>query len=270
MLRKIFILSLALLSTMAASAVQIKRSPAFKSGETLECVFYFNWKFIWVRAGAAKLIVRDTIYNGKEAQYMSLLSSTNARADAFLLMRDTLTTIFTRDDITPLYYRKSTVQNDRRYLNEVWYNYLPGNKVNIVQNYDRSGRTPVRISGIYDRGVYDMMSLVAYARTIDFSAFKRGQRINYPVATGRRVENQCLIYRGKKRIEASDGNEYDCIEVSLVARNDKNKEKTIINFYVTDDKNHLPILLDLALNFGSAKAKLSKRSGLLYPLKIAK
>ena len=270
MLRRFFVVTVFVLVAVAASAVAIKRSPAFRAGETLECVFYFNWKFIWVKAGGAKLIVRDTIYNGQPAQYMSLLSSTNEAADAFFPMRDTLTTIFTKDDITPLYYRKVTVQGSRRYLNQVWYNYLPGNKVRVEQLYDRTDRDPVRLVETHDRGVYDMMSLLAYARTIDFSGFKRGQRINYPVATGRRVENQCLIYRGKKRIEASDGREYDCIEVSLVARTDKNKEKTIITFYVTDDKNHLPILLDLALNFGSAKAKLSKHAGLLYPLSPVK
>jgi hypothetical protein len=54
--------------------------------------------------------------------------------------------------------------------------------------------------------------------------------------------------------------------VSLVEERN-GKEREIINFYVTNDDNHLPILLDLALNFGSAKARLSKKSGLLYPLK---
>ena len=37
----------------------------------------------------------------------------------------------------------------------------------------------------------------------------------------------------------------------------KGKEKEVITFYITDDKNHLPVRLDLYLNFGSAKAFLS-------------
>ena len=67
----------------------IKNVPAFKAGETLKCNLYFNWKFVWVRAGDASLIIRDTLFNGQKAMAMSLLSSTNSRADKFFKMRDT-------------------------------------------------------------------------------------------------------------------------------------------------------------------------------------
>ncbi len=267
---KKYLFLLLILPVCAISFAQAKRTPAFKSGETLECVFYFNWKFIWVRAGGAKLIIRDTIYNNREAQYMSLLSSTNEKADAFFPMRDTLTAIFTKGDITPLYYRKVSVQGNRSYLNEVWYNYVQGNKVELLQHYKRSGRESVYVKETRERGVYDMMSVLAYARTLDFSGYKPGQRIYFPIATGRKVEQQSLIYRGKKTMEDTNGRKYDCMEISLVKRDDKNKEKAIIDFYVTDDKNHMPVLLDLALNFGSAKARLSSHKGLLYPLVLSK
>ena len=39
-----------------------------------------------------------------------------------------------------------------------------------------------------------------------------------------------------------------------------------MNFHVTDDGNHLPILLDLALNFGSAKSRIYQMDGVLYPV----
>lgn len=266
MLRKLFVLSFVVVAVLSASAVEIKRKPAYKSGETLECVFYFNWKFIWVKAGGASLIIRDTVYNNQKAQYMSLLSSTNEKADAFLKMRDTLTTIFTPDDVRPLYYRKASVQGKHTYLNEVWYSYLPDGKTALKQHYEREGRTPVTRMDTLDTEVYDMMSMLAYARTFDFSSFKPGQRISYPIATGRRVEEQRLVYRGKEQVKANDNLVYDCIVISLVALDEKGKEKTLINFYITDDDNHLPILLDLTLNFGTAKARLSKRTGLLYPV----
>lgn len=261
-------LLLALL-VMPAMAVDIKTKakPAYKSGETLECVFYFNWKFVWVKAGGARLIIRDTIYNNQKAQYMSLLSSTNERADAFFKMRDTLTTIYLQGkEVRPLYYRKSSEQGRRKYLNEVSYDYLPSGKVAVSQHYARTERTPVHRIDTCDSGVFDMMSMLAYARNFDFSTIKPGQRLSFPIATGRRVEEQRLIYRGKTKVKANDGFTYKCLEISLVELDDKGKEKTVVNFFVTDDENHLPILLDLALNFGTAKARLSKKSGLMYPL----
>lgn len=266
MARRILILLSLIIFALSVGAAETKRKPAYKSGETLECVFYFNWKFIWVRAGGAKLIIRDTIYNNRKAQYMSLLSSTNENADAFLKMRDTLTTIFTPDDVRPLYYKKSTIQGRHKYLNEVKYDYLPNGKVDISQRYVKDGKLRVSRNDICSTPVYDMMSMLAYARTLDFSKFEKGQHISYPIATGKRIENQRLIYRGTKPVKANDGLTYDCLEISLVQIDEKNREETIINFFVTNDDNHLPILLDLALNFGTAKARLSRRSGLLYPL----
>ena len=267
MKNRLFLLLVVVLLAVPAAAIKIKAKPSYKAGETLECVFYFNWKFVWVKAGGAKLIIRDTIYNGQKAQYMSLLSSTNEKADAFFRMRDTLTTIYLPgEEVRPLYYRKFSEQGKRKYLNEVHYNYLPSGKVAVSQHYARTDRTPVYRTDTCDAGVFDMMSMLAYARNFDFSSIKPGLRISYPIATGRRVEEQRLIYRGKEKVKANDGLTYNCLKISLVELDDKNKEKTIVNFFVTDDENHLPILLDLALNFGTAKARLSKKTGLMYPL----
>lgn len=265
--RLLLLLFLASFIVAPAIAVDIKTKPAYKSGETLECVFYFNWKFVWVRAGGAKLIIRDTVYNGKQAQYMSLLSSTNEKADAFFKMRDTLTTIYIPGrEVRPLYYRKSSEQGRRKYLNEVNYNYLPSGRVAVSQHYARTEREPVFRTDTCDAGVFDMMSMLAYARNFDYSSMKPGQRLSYPIATGRRVEEQRLIYRGKRKVKANDGLSYNCLEISLVELDEKGKERAIVNFFVTDDENHLPILLDLSLNFGTAKARLSKKSGLMYPV----
>lgn len=259
-----------MLLCLPLSAQRIKQTPAFRSGETLKCNFYFNWKFIWVKAGGASLIIRDTIFNGQKAQYMSLLSSTNSTADAFFRMRDTLTTIFT-PDLRPLYYRKASAEGKRYYLNQVWYSYPKdeNGKVKVSQYFRRDQEPPQYKEEFVDGQVYDMMSLLAYARTLDFASLKKGERLTFPVATGKRIEPQHLIYRGKKRTKSDDGNDYDCIIVSLVTEKD-GKEREIVNFHVTDDDNHLPILLDLALNFGSAKARISHKSGLLYPLKPAR
>lgn len=248
-----------------AGAQNLKQAPAFRSGETLRCNFYFNWKFVWVDAGGASLVIRDTVYNGQKAQYMKMLSSTNRRADMFFRMRDTLLTIFT-PDLRPLYYRKASAEGKHFYLNQVWYDYSDSTKLKVSQYFRRNKETPKYKEEYVTGEVYDMMSLLAYARTLDFSTLKKGQRITYSVATGKRIEPQHLIYRGKERVEGDDGKEYNCLVVSLVTQKD-GKEREIINFYITDDANHLPILLDLVLNFGSAKAKLSKKSGILYPLK---
>ena len=48
---------------------------------------------------------------------------------------------------------------------------------------------------------------------------------------------------------------------SFYERDKKKKKKELIRFYVTDDKNHLPVRLDMNLSFGTAKAYLRSYQG---------
>ena len=261
---KTIFLFLFVFSAVSLSAQNLKQAPAFKAGETLKCNFYFNWNFIWVKVGDAKLTITDTLYNGQKAKCMKLLSTTNKRADSFFRMRDTLMTVFT-DDCKPLYFRKASVEGKKYRLNQVWYRYLDDSKVNVSQYYRYNDEEPKYKEEVLDGPIYDMMSLLAYARTLDFTSLKPGTRLTFPVASGKRIEQQHLVYRGKKRTKSDEGKEYDCFRVSLITEED-GEEEEIVNFHVTDDGNHLPILLDLVLNFGSAKALLYHMSGVMHPV----
>jgi hypothetical protein len=53
---------------------------------------------------------------------------------------------------------------------------------------------------------------------------KWGQRIQFPMTTGRKVEEQPFIFRGKKRFTAENVNTYRCLVFSLVEYK-KGKEK---------------------------------------------
>ena len=86
------------------------------------------------------------------------------------------------------------------------------------------------------------------------------------MATGRAVEKQTLIFRRKENYTAENGVTYRCLVFSLVEYDAKGKEKEVITFYITDDRNHLPVRLDMYLNFGSAKAFLTDIKGNKYPL----
>lgn len=57
---------------------------------------------------------------------------------------------------------------------------------------------------------------------------------------------------------------YRCLVFSFVEYED-GKEKEVVTFYITDDKNHLPVRLDMYLRFGSAKAFLTEAKGVRNP-----
>ncbi len=74
-----------------------------------------------------------------------------------------------------------------------------------------------------------------------------------------------MRYGGKIKIKADNGVKYRCLKLSYLEKED-NKYKRIADFYVSDDKNHIPVRLDMFLKFGSAKAFLVSMKGLRNPV----
>lgn len=247
----------------AANAQCAIKNQAIQAGEELVYNLKFNWKFVWVDAGTAKLNMETVTYKNKSCFKSTLLSVSNKRVDFFFKMRDTITTVTTQH-IEPLYYRKGAEEGKRYTVDEAWFNYKK-NKVVVDQKRKYRDGEIVTTQTEHDECAYDMLSILMKARSFSADSYKIGDKINFLMATGKKVEEQTLIYRGKEVVTAEHGIKYRCLVFSLVEYPD-GKEKEVITFFVTDDKNHLPIRLDLYLNFGSAKAFLSSVKGNRYEL----
>lgn len=240
------------------------KNDAFQTGEHVMYDLYFNWKFVWVKAGLASLTTNATTYHSEPAYRINLLALGSKRADFFFKMRDTLTCII-GEKLEPRYFRKGAEEGKRYTVDEAWFSYRDGL---CFVNQKRTHKN----GSIYEseesdsRCIYDMLSILAQARSYDPSDYKVGEKIKFPMATGRKVEEQTLIYRGQENVKAENGVTYRCLIFSLVEYDKKGKEKEVITFYITDDLNHLPVRLDLYLNFGSAKAFLNSVTGNRHPL----
>lgn len=263
MKKTILILLCTWFTILAADAQCAVKNEAIQAGEQLTYDLKFNWKFIWVDAGQAKMDMQAITYKGNPCFRSSLISVSNKQVDFFFKMRDTLTCI-TSNRLEPIYFRKGAEEGSRYTVDEVWFSYKDG-KCIADQRRMRKDREPVKSRDVSEQCIFDMLSILMQARSFDPGQYEVGQKILFPMATGTKVEEQTLIYRGKKNFKAENGTRYRCLVFSLVEYK-KGKEKEVITFYVTDDKNHLPVRLDLYLNFGSAKAFLREIKGNRHPL----
>lgn len=257
------ILLLTIMSATYALAQCGAYNDAIKPGEKLSYELKFNWKFIWINAGWANMSVDTVEYDGRSCLKTDLESYTNKRIDMFFRMRDTLVSVVS-EDLVPLYFRKGAAEGKRYSVDDIKFSYRNGKC--IVDQFMQTGDKTVKK---YDESpvcVYDMLSILLQARSYDASDYKPGDKILFSMATGKAIEKQTLIYRGKKNCKAENGVTYRCLVFSLVEYTKENQEKEVITFFVTDDRNHLPIRLDMYLNFGSAKAFLTKMEGNKYPI----
>ena len=236
---------------------------AIKPGEELTYELKFNWKFIWINAGWAKMTVDTVDYNGRTCLQTDLESYTNKRIDMFFRMRDTLTCI-TSEDLVPFYFRKGAAEGKRYSVDDVKFSYRNGKCIVDQYRTVNSGKKRENYQEL-PVCVYDMLSILLQARSYNADDYEPGDKILFSMATGVAVEKQTLIYRRKDVYEAENGMKFRCLVFSLVEYV-KGEEKEVITFYITDDRNHLPVRLDMYLNFGSAKAFLTNIKGNRHPL----
>lgn len=233
---------------------------AFKSGEFLSYDLYFNWKFVWVKVGTASMSTVQSSFKGQKAFRSSLITRGNNKLDNVFIMRDTLL-CYTNDQLSPLYFRKGALEGKRYYVDELWYTY-PNNNCHLrMHRIDADGEQHWK-DAEYKSCIYDMMSIFLRARNFDASSLKEGENIPMPISDARHLSNSWLKYTGKTTLKMKNGSaKYRCLVFSFIEReNGQNHE--LIRFYITDDKNHLPVRLDMFLSFGSAKAYLTGYKGL--------
>ncbi len=254
-----FILFSLLFSPVGAQSQCGIENTAFKSGERLTYNLYFNWKFVWFKVGIATMNTDFTTFEGKQAWRSSLVTGGNKRLDKFFVMRDTLLS-YCNTDLSPLYFRKGSFEGKRYYVDEIWYSYPRGN-CHLKKHAITSSGEHLWGENTYKQCIYDMMSIFLRARNFDAKGMKEGDIIQLPISDATHLNNAWLQFRGRETFKVEDTKEkFRCLVFSFFERED-GKNHELIRFFVTDDKNHIPVRLDMFLSFGSAKAYLKNYKG---------
>lgn len=254
-----FILFSLLFSPVGAQSQCGIENTAFKSGERLTYNLYFNWKFVWFKVGVATMNTDFTTFEGKQAWRSSLVTGGNKRLDKFFVMRDTLLS-YCNTDLSPLYFRKGSFEGKRYYVDEIWYSYPRGN-CHLKKHAITSSGEHLWGENTYKQCIYDMMSIFLRARNFDAKGLKEGDIIQLPISDATHLNNAWLQFRGRETFKVEDTKEkFRCLVFSFFERED-GKNHELIRFFVTDDKNHIPVRLDMFLSFGSAKAYLKNYKG---------
>ncbi len=243
-----------LMLVSSASAQCTFRNTAVKSGEFLSYNLYYNWKFIWVKAGTATMSTVETRYKGKKALRTSLTTRGNGRLDDYFVLRDTLLGYVTTD-MAPLYYRKGAREGKRYTVDETFYSYPNGNCRVRLHRQNNDG-THSWATKQLDDCVFDMVNIFQRARSFDPANWKKGHEVKFRITDGVKILDAKLKFSGRETVKGDNGKKYDCLKLSYIENSDGGDHE-IARFYVTDDSHHIPVRLDMFLRFGSAKAFLT-------------
>lgn len=264
---KFIILTFLILESIDLSAQCKIENTYFAAGEELVYDMYFKYGLINTKAGKSSMTISDDKYEGKDVLKMQLIGNTKGMASKFVSLSDTLTSFMSKE-VVPLAYIKNAHESGDHTIEKAAYSYN-NNKITIKTNRIRNDE--LRFDEELSSGscIYDMLSVVYYARTIDYSTMMKGDKVSISFLSGKRIVSMDIEDHGIEVMNANDNKKYDCIKLVLVinaeAFEDKKEAMTV---YITNDSNRIPVRIDSKLKIGSTRAILKSYKGNKHPVKV--
>lgn len=261
------IVSIFLFTAFHAHAQCKIKNNAFRSGEKLTYDLYYKYGIVNSKAGIATLQTRHVNYRGKNAYKMEMKAKTLGLVNTMFTVRDTLTGYLDMN-LVPMLFTKGALEG-KDYTNERQIYTYPGNgKINIrtIRNYN--GRLSFDETITTDKCTYDMITILAFARSLDYSGMRHGQNSPVQFITGKKLTNMYIRYLGTGKQKMNDGKTYDAIHLSLmVLDNAFEDQEEAMNVWLTNDENKLPLVIESNLKIGKMRVVLKNYTGNRHPIK---
>lgn len=252
MKRSLLLLIFSLFFTGVLSAQRSDNQRAFGVGERL--VFDVNFGFI--TAGYAEMIIPklDTVMGNTTYQVQFNVRSTPT-FDMFFEVRDRYETYLDTAGIYPWRFEQHIKEGKFKRDYSAYFD----QKNHVARTQDGEFSIPPY--------VHDIMSAFYYARTIDYTGFKIGQRVKLTNFFKGKSNPLEIKYLGTQKIDVDAGT-FNCIIVEpMVKEGGLFKSEGRILIWMSNDERRIPVKVNTKVIIGSIDAELKEYSGLNGPLK---
>ncbi len=258
-----FLLSAAV--TANANEIYLKNN-VFKHGEIAKFNLYFNWGFIWIHAGDVDFSVQSKIMNGKTVYSLKVVGYTTKTFEKMYHIRDTFESIVDTAHIIPLHYKE--VKREGKYYAKSNYMYNKKYDSTLVHTDFIRRKRQWKDTLTIAHNVADLIATCYRVRNLDINRLKKNQTVPFPMLFDSEVYNLGLTYKGKENIELRNGKKYHAHKFSpKLITGDLFKKDEDMTIYVSDDDNHIPLLIEAKIKVGYIKAVLADAKNTKMPMK---
>jgi hypothetical protein len=232
-------------------------SQNYKEGEYLQYRIHYGV----LNAGFASLTISKTNYDGKPHFHIVGEGSSSGAVRTFYKIDDRYETFidestnkpskfvrkiseggYTRDQVFYFNHQKKTVKIDDRKAQRISYKEFNSNNVQ------------------------DLISAFYYLRNYDTDGLKAGDFINVDIFMSDETYKFKLKILGRENIKTKFGTIKSLKIRPYVQSGRIFKESESVTMWVTDDQNHIPLLIKAELSVGSLKATLNDYKNAKYPM----
>ncbi len=244
-------------SCFAQDTWRVIDNEAFKTGERLQYRFYYDaWLTGKITAGIGTLEVKDSEekFNGRNAWHFDTEGQSKGLFNWFYKVNDKFDSYVDKEFLAPYYFVRRTHEGGYKKNDEY--------RFNQQKDYVVTRTDSVQIP----KYTQDFISAIYYARTFNSDTLKVGDILPVNFFLDDSVYLSAIVFEGREDIKIELG-KFHCLRFKPgMATGEVFSDKYPMNLWVTDDKNHIPILAKSAVIVGNVKAELMDYSGLANPL----
>ncbi len=234
----------------------------FQGGEELVYKLFYNWNFVWIPAGEVVFKVTET----EDQQYhFNAAGRTYTSYDWAFKVRDNYEVYCDKEDLLPSLSIRQVKEGGYSLFDKMTFDQ---NNQKITSLRGKTKDQAIVREFDLDNCMHDVLSVIYYARNIDFENYQSGQEFPIQVFMDKEVWPLKVRYQNKEAATRVKGlGKFNTIKFTPeVIVGDVFTEQSKMNVYVSDDNNRIPLLIESPISVGSVKAVLKEYKGLKYDL----
>ncbi len=230
------------------------RNTAFKADEEIKMKVFYSTLGMYVGAGEATFTSSLERYNGKPVYHLVGTGSTYSFFDGFFKVRDRYESYVDTTDLLPYKFVRNIDEGGYKKYNNVTFNHI--------------ANTAVSTNGVFKVTdcIQDVVSMVYYARNINFDKYKVNDKILFDMFLDDEVFHMYIRYMGKETIKTRYG-KFNSIKIRpLLIKGTIFEGGEKMTAWLSDDPNHVLLRAESPIAVGSIKVDMMGYKNLRYPL----
>ena len=230
------------------------RNTAFKADEEVKMKVFYSTLGMYVGAGEATFTSSLERYNGKPVYHLVGTGATYSFFDGFFKVRDRYESYVDTTDLLPYKFVRNIDEGGYKKYNNVTFNH--------------EANTAVSTNGVFKVTdcIQDVVSMVYYARNINFDKFKVNDKILFDMFLDDEVFHMYIRYMGKETIKTRYG-KFNAIKIRpLLIKGTIFEGGEKMTAWLSDDPNHLLLRAESPIAVGSIKVDMMSYKNLRHPL----
>lgn len=236
----------------------------FNSNEEITYDVFYNWNFLWAKAGIVKFSARETTYAGKASYLLKATGTTIQTYDPIFKVRDSYQTYVDKATMRPLKYLRDTNEGGYTQFEELRFDYDSGtiaSKTGKTKDQVKSSSFPLQ------NCTFDIVSIMYQLRNMDLDQYKVGDKIPINIFFDEKQYDLYVKFMGIEEVKVKKQGKFRCYKISpLLIEGGIFTETEKMFVYVTADDNKLPVLVESPIRVGSIKAVINNADNLKYPI----